>query len=142
MMLASFSRWSDTTLAALRVLTGALLVYQTWDRVPAGERIVGWIRPLGDLDLPASALFAQAPTLVQFVCGVLLILGLLTRWAGLIVAVLFAFMFIRSEWGEPFRSVWPTLMLVLLGLHFAAAGPGRWALDGMFGRGTGGGKRR
>ena len=131
--LTSFARWSDATLAGLRVLTGALLVYRTWDFVPAGERIVGWIRPLADLDLPASALFTQLPTLVQFVCGVLLILGLLTRWAGLLVAILFAFLFIRAEWGEPFRGAWPTLMLVVLGLHFAAAGPGRWAVDGLFG---------
>ena len=144
--LTSLSRWSDTTQALLRVLTGALLVHQTWARVPAGERIVGWVRPLGDLDWPASALFAQLPTLFQFVCGVLLILGLLTRWAGLAVAILFGFLFIRVEWGEPFRAAWPTLMLVILGLHFAAAGPGRWAIDGMFGGrgGTGatGGKRR
>ena len=131
--LASLSRWSDTTLAILRVLTGAFLIHRTWAHVPGGERIVGWVRPLGDLDWPAPALFTLAPTLVQFVCGVLLVVGLLTRWAGLLVALLFAFVFIRSEWGQSFQAVWPTLALVALGLHLAAAGPGRWALDGLFG---------
>jgi putative oxidoreductase len=120
------------------VLTGALLVSRTWDAVPAGERLVGWVRPIGDLDWPASNLFAALPTLLQFTAGLLLILGLLTRWAGVAVAILFAFLFIRAEWGEPFRTAWPTLMLVVLGLHFAAAGPGRWAVDGLFG-GRGGG---
>lgn len=139
MNLASFERWSGATLAVLRVLTGAMLIQRTWEAMPGAARVSGIASGLAELDLPSAAVLPPLVAAVEFVCGVLLVLGLLTRWAGLALALLVTVLLIRTGLPDPLGGGWPRLMLLALALHFAAAGPGRWALDGLF---AGRGKRR
>ncbi|MET0179838.1 MAG: DoxX family protein [Novosphingobium sp.] len=137
--MASLDRWSGTTHALLRILTGAYLAAATWGAMPGQSRVAGIASGLVKLDLPSTAALPPLGATVQFAAGVLLIVGLLTRWAGLAVALLFTVAIIRSGLNAPLGSGWPTLLLLVLGLHFAAAGAGAYALDGLFGRR---GKRR
>jgi putative oxidoreductase len=83
---------------------------------------------------PLAWLLAPLSVAVQFGCGALLVAGLLARLAGLLVAGNFAVAVLMVHWHEPFRGWWPALVLVFLGLHFAAAGSGRIGLDALFGR--------
>jgi putative oxidoreductase len=72
---------------------------------------------------------------VQFICAILFILGLLTRWAGLVTT----FNFIVAVWmvhlPQPFGLWWPALVLVFLGILFATAGAGRYSIDARIARG-------
>ena len=129
----NLSRFSDLTLFALRALTGAFLVHETWDNVSSAARMAEFVEFLGKFGFPAPALFAPLSVAVQFGCGILLILGLLTRAAGLLIAANFVVAVIMVHWSEPFRGWWPAIVLVFLGLHFAAAGSGKFGLDAMFG---------
>ena len=79
-------------------------------------------------------LLAPLSVAVQFGCGALLLLGLATRFAGLLIALNFVIAMVMVHWNEPFRGWWPALILVFLGLHFAAAGSGRFSIDGLFGK--------
>lgn len=124
----------DATLAALRVLTGAFLVYGTWDNVTSADRMLEFVGFLGQFGFPAPAMMAPLSVWVQFLCGIALILGLLTRPAGLLVAINFVIAVIMVHWAEDFRGWWPAIVLVFLGLHFAATGSGRFGLDAMLGK--------
>lgn len=124
----------DATLAALRVLTGAFLVYGTWDNVTSADRMLEFVGFLGQFGFPAPAMMAPLSVWVQFLCGFALILGLLTRPAGLLVAINFVIAVIMVHWAEDFRGWWPAIVLVFLGLHFAATGSGRFGLDAMLGK--------
>jgi putative oxidoreductase len=139
MAVASLDRWSDATLAALRVLTGAYLINASWAAMPGAARVTGIVGGLAELDLPSTAVLPPFLATVQFVAGVLLIVGLLTRWAGLLVAAFVLVLLIRSGLSDPLGGGWPRLLLLVLGLHFATSGPGRFAIDGLF---AGRGKRR
>lgn len=134
LFLPSLARWSDLTLLGLRVLTGAFLVHETWDNVTSRARMVEFEQFLGQFDFPAPWLLAPFSVAVQFVCGALLILGLLTRVAGLLVAANFVVAVAMVHWSEPFRGWWPAIVLVFLGLHFAAAGSGKYGLDALWGK--------
>lgn len=129
--LASLSRWSDLTLLGLRVLTGAFLVHETWDNVSSAARMEEFAQFLAQFGFPLPWLLAPLSVAVQFGCGALLIVGLLTRWAGLLVAANFAVAVLMVHFNEPFRGWWPALVLVFLGLHFAAAGSGKFGLDAL-----------
>ena len=131
--LSSLSRWSDLTLFALRVLTGAFLMHETWDNVTSRARMGEFVEFLAQHGFPMPWLLAPLSVAVQFGCGALLVVGLLTRWAGLLVAANFAIAVLMVHFDEPFRGWWPALVLVFLGLHFAAAGSGKFGLDGLFG---------
>ena len=122
----------DTTLLVLRVLTGAFLIHGTWDNITSPERMTEFVAFLTQFDFAAPELMAPISVWAQFVCGLLLAAGLLTRWAGLVVCFNFVVAVVMVHWAEDFRGWWPALVLVALGLHFAARGGGRFALDAAF----------
>ena len=132
--LPKLARWSDATLLGLRMVTGAFLMHETWDNVTSAARMAEFVGFLDQFGFPAPALMAPLSVAVQFGCGALLVLGLLTRWAGLLVAANFVVAVVMVHWTEPFRGWWPALILVFLGLHFAAAGSGKSGLDALLSR--------
>jgi putative oxidoreductase len=132
--LPSLARWSDLTQFGLRVVTGAFLMRQTWDNVTSRARMDEFVQFLDQFGFPVPWLLAPFSVAVQFGCGVLLILGLLTRWAGLLIAANFVVAMVMVHRADDFRGMWPALVLVFLGLHFAAAGAGRFGLDGFLWR--------
>ena len=132
--LPSLSRWSDLTLLGLRLLTGAFLMHETWDNVSSRARMGEFVQFLDQFGFPVPLLMAPLSVAVQFGCGALLILGLLTRMAGLLVAANFVVAVAMVHFAEPFRGWWPAIVLVFLGLHFAAAGSGKFGLDALFGK--------
>lgn len=127
------ARFADLTLLALRVVTGAFLIHETWDNVTSAARMKEFAGFLGQFDFPLPHLMAPLSVALQFGCGILLVLGLATRLAGLLIAANFVIAVYTVHWAEPPRGWWPALVLVFLGLHFAAAGSGRFGLDRLFG---------
>ena len=136
LLLPSLARWSDLTLLGLRVLTGAFLMHETWDNVSSRARMGEFVAFLDQFGFPVPWLMAPLSVAVQFACGALLIAGLLTRVAGLLIAANFVVAVAMVHFAEPFRGWWPAIVLVFLGLHFAAVGSGKFGLDALvFGRG-------
>ena len=134
LLLPSLARLSDLTLLGLRALTGAFLMHETWDNVSSRARMGEFVQFLDQFGFPVPWLMAPLSVAVQFGCGALLILGLLTRMAGLLVAANFVVAVAMVHFAEPFRGWWPAIVLVFLGLHFAAAGSGKFGLDALFGK--------
>lgn len=132
--LPALARNSDLTLLALRAVTGAFLVHETWDNVSSRARMTEFVEFLDHFGFAAPQLMAPLSVAVQFGCGILLILGLFTRVAGLLIAANFVVAVVMVHWSEDFRGWWPALILVFLGLHFATAGSGRFGLDSVFGK--------
>lgn len=133
LMLPSLSRWHDLTLFGLRALAGGFLMHETWDNVNSRARMTEFVQFLDRYDFPVPWLLAPFSVAVQFGCGALLVVGLLTRAAGLAIAANFAIAVLMVHFNEPFRAWWPAIVLVFLGLHFAAAGSGKFGLDAFFG---------
>ena len=129
-----WSRFSDLTLFGLRALTGAFLVHQTLDNVTSSARMLEFVKFLDQFGFPAPALMAPLSVAVQFGCGILLILGLFTRIAGVLIAVNFVVAVVMVHWDQDFPGWWPAIVLVFLGGHFAAAGSGKIGIDAMWGR--------
>ena len=132
--LPSLSRWSDLTLLGLRLLTGAFLMHETWDNVSSRARMGEFVQFLDQFGFPVPLLMAPLSVAVQFGAGALLAAGLLTRLAGLLLAANFAVAVLMVHFNEPFRGWWPAIVLVFLGLHFAAAGSGKFGLDNLWGK--------
>ena len=133
LLLPTLARWSDLTLLGLRLLTGAFLMHETWDNVSSRARMGEFVQFLDQFGFPVPWLLAPLSVAVQFGCGALLILGLATRASGLLIAANFAIAVTMVHGNEPFRGWWPAIVLVFLGLHFAAAGSGKFGLDALFG---------
>src|SRR5688572_31613937 len=104
-------------------------MHETWDNVTSRARMAEFVEFLGQFGFPVPWLLAPLSVAVQFGCGALLVVGLLTRWAGLLIAANFAVALVMVHRADDFRAMWPALVLVFLGLHVAAAGSGKLGLD-------------
>lgn len=129
LFLEPLSGLQDVALALLRLLTGAFLVWGVWDNIADPARMTEFAEFLRHFSFPAPEVMAPLSVWFQFVCGLLLIAGLFTRWAGLIMAFNFIVGFLMVHLADDFRAQFPALILIAVSFYLAAAGGGRYALD-------------
>lgn len=119
----------DVVLLLLRLLTGGFLVWAMWPNISDREtmtQVIGFFRDNGFV---YPELFGPLSAWAQFLIGITLILGLLTRWGGLLLAFNFTIGLIMVHMDDTFRAQWPAWALLGFGLLFAAFGGGRLAAD-------------
>ncbi len=126
---------NDLGLLALRVFTGFGLAFgHGRGKLPPSERFVQRVAEMG---FPLADTFAWAAGLAEFVGGLLLVAGLLTRPAAtaiLLVVTSAFFLAHGADFGEGEKAfVYAAAMLAL-----ALAGPGRFSLDAVIARRRGG----
>ena len=123
------ARHADLGLLLLRCVTGAFLIYQSHDNVLSAARMDEFEKFLTQFGFPMPELMAPLSVYAQFAAGIAFILGLLTRWAGLITAFNFTVAVYMVHWNDPVPGIWPAAILVFLGLYFGLRGSGRYGLD-------------
>jgi putative oxidoreductase len=69
----------------LRVVTGVVMAAHGYNKISSGPS--NFAETLAGLGVPAPEFMAWVVTLVELVGGILLVLGLLTRIAGLLIAI-------------------------------------------------------
>ena len=125
--MATFMRpYEPQTYAALRIVTGFLFLWHGMQKlfgfpgeVPAG--------------IPAFITWTAGP--IELGGGVLVMVGLFTRWAAFLASGLMAF----AYWlGHGTRALLPVLnqgelavIYCFVFLYISARGPGRWSLDAL-----------
>lgn len=132
--LEPLARFSDAALLAVRGLTGAFLVHGVWDNVTSAARMNEFVAFMRASGFVAPDILAPFSVYTQLAAGVLLVLGLLTRWAALLIAGTFIVAVWMVHWDQSFREAWPALALVGVGLLLAATGGGRFSADRAFER--------
>ena len=134
LLLPGNARFADLGLLLLRLVTGSFLIYQSHDNVLSAERMDEFVKFLAQFGFAYPELMAPLSVYFQFAAGIAFILGLLTRWFGLITC----FNFIVAVWmvhsPDPFPTWWPALILVFLGLYFGLRGSGRYGFDALIER--------
>lgn len=124
--------FDDLSLLALRVCIGSFLVWGVSDNLLHPEDMAEFVAFLSANGFVAPEVMAWLSVIAQFICGVLLIAGALTRWAGLILAFNFVVALVMVHLGDDFRGMFPVLVLIFSNLHFASRGAGRYSIDKYF----------
>lgn len=130
LLLRPFKRFDGYSLFALRVLTGAFLAWEMWFNISSRETMREVVGYFADHGFAYPWFFGPLSAWVQFLIGIALVSGFLTRWAGLLLAFNFTIGVIMVHWGHGFRDAWPAAVLVFVGLLFLTHGGGRFAVDG------------
>jgi putative oxidoreductase len=128
------SRLADAALLLLRLYLGGFLIWGVWDNIVSPERMAEFAGFLTAIGSPLPDVAAPVSVWAQFLIGVLLIPGFLTRWAGLLLSLNFlvAVALIGTTQGlfaDVTRELFGPMMCVLVGLILATHGPGRFSLD-------------
>jgi uncharacterized membrane protein YphA (DoxX/SURF4 family) len=131
LLLTPLKRGADLALLLLRLVTGAFLVWQSHDNIFSAERMDEFVGFLTQFNFIMPELMAPLCVYAQFLCGLAFVLGLLTRWAGVITTFVFVVAVWMVHWPQDFPGWWPALILVFLGILFATSGAGRYSVDAL-----------
>ncbi len=123
-------------LTVLRVVVGIVFAMH------GGQKLFVWgfhnvAGFLGQIGVPLPAVAAVVVTLVEFVGGIALLLGLLTRWAALLIAIdMMVAVFAVHLKGGFFLPKGFEYALTMLAANVALAltGPGAASVDGLIGK--------
>ena len=127
--LSFLARYADGALLLLRLVIGSYLIWGVWDNIASAAQMNEFVAFLSKFGFPAPELMARLSVWAQFVVGVAFILGLVTRWAGLICSINFIVAIVMVDRFGGLRSAFPALCLVLIGLYLATRGAGKFSLD-------------
>lgn len=129
LFLSSAQRFSEFTLLLLRVFVGLFLVWGVWDNVTSPERMHEYQEFLAKHGFAAPALMARLSVYIQLLAGIAFVLGLFTRWAGILCAVHFLVAIVMVDHHGGMRGTFPSACLVFIGLYLATHGAGRFSVD-------------
>ena len=123
----------DAALAILRVVTGGVLAAHGGQKLFV-HGLAGVAGTFGQMGIPLAGLTGPATAFVEFFGGLALVVGLLTRLAGigLALTMLGAMLLVHAAGGFFLPSgVEYTLALLGATVAIALAGPGRFSLDAL-----------
>jgi putative oxidoreductase len=132
--LSPLNRLADLGPLAVRVIVGTIMAAHGLQKVQAGPANFGAF--LGQMGVPLPTLMGYVVTLVEVVGGVLLIVGLLSRLAALVLTIdlVVAILLVKVNVGflsPPQGGAGAELELALIAgfLVILLAGPGRLSVD-------------
>ena len=126
-------RFGDFTLLLLRIFVGLFLVWGVWDNVTSPEHMHEFRDFLAKHGFVAPGILAPLSVYTQLLVGIGFVLGLFTRWAGILCAVNFFVAIAMVEHHGGMRGIFPSACLVAIGLYLATHGAGRFSLDAAMG---------
>lgn len=134
LFLSGLKRFDDHALLVLRVMVGSFLVWGVWDNISSPAHMEQFVGFLAKFGFPAPEIMAPLSVGVQFACGLAFILGMFTRWAGVLCAINFLVAIVMVDRLAGIRGSFASSCLVCIGVYLATHGAGRFSLDRRFGR--------
>lgn len=119
----------DAAPVLLRLFVAFVLIYGTADNVFSGERMAEFATFLERNGFPLPLASARLSAYAQFATGLLLAVGLWTRWAAAVVAVNFVVALVMVHTRLPFSANIAPLAMLVGGLFFVLHGAPRFSLD-------------
>jgi len=112
----------------VRIMTGIIIANYGLE-VFSKEHMSGNVKWLTDIHFPLPFIMAYIGKGIEFVGGVMLVLGLLTRLSCIaLIADMMVIIFIMGH-GKIFGDEQLAFLLMLLFIVFAINGAGRWSID-------------
>lgn len=129
-----FRRHSAYGVLFLRFAIGVFIIYGVQDNVFSWSRMLEFRDFLQERDVPYSLFAAHLSVYVQFLCGILLLLGGAVRIVGLLLIINFTAAILIVHIGQSFQQYYPAAQLIAVGFFFLFNGAGPVSLDASIAR--------
>jgi putative oxidoreductase len=118
---------ANTGLALLRIFAGvSLALAHGYGKLPPSEQFIGGTTNLG---FPMPVFFSWAAALSEFLGGIFLALGFLTRFAGFFIACVMLVAILGVHGADPYQRKELAFMYFFVALAFTIKGAGDWSID-------------
>ncbi|MEJ8801620.1 DoxX family protein [Pontibacter sp. H249] len=118
----------------IRFAIGVFIIYGVQDNVFNWERMLEFRDFLETRGVPFPLLAAHVSVYVQFICGLLLLLGLAVRWVGILLIINFTAAILIAHIGQSFQQYYPAAQLIAVGFYFLFNGAGPVSIDAYLNR--------
>lgn len=127
--LSLLEKYKDFAPIFIRLIVGFHLVYGTQDNVFSYARMEEFADFLRARAVPFPLVAAFISAYAQFACGILFIIGLLTRYAAVVMVINFIAALVIAHRGDTYASMFPALMMLSGACFLALNGAGRPSVD-------------
>jgi putative oxidoreductase len=124
-IVAALNSKSGYGLLFLRLVTAWMLIAGTWPFVVQRKPVEDIVSYFVSLKIPFPALSAYVSIYAQFICGVLLALGLYTRLAAAVMIINFATAIIAAHLNDPITKSFPAWAILAASVVLLLHGKGR-----------------
>ena len=113
----------------IRLIVGFHLIYGTQDNVFSYARMEEFALFLSARAVPFPLFSAFLSAYAQFICGILFIVGLATRYAAVVMIINFIAAIIIAHIGDTYPHMFPALMMLAAACFFLVHGAGKLSID-------------
>jgi putative oxidoreductase len=128
-LLSALDRFREVGPLLFRLFLGFTLIYGTLDNVLHAERMLEFRDFLAENGFPRPLASAYLSAYAQFFSGILILIGLLTRWASIVMIVNFAVAISMVHVGLPFSANISPLAMLFGSVLFLFYGAGPFSAD-------------
>ena len=122
-------RYAEAGTLVLRLFFAFVLIYGTQDNVFSHERMLEFRDFVAANGFPYPLFSAYLSAYAQFICGMLIGVGLLTRLAAITMTINFIAALLMVHMQLPFASNISPLAMLFCAVFFLLHGPGPLSLD-------------
>jgi putative oxidoreductase len=126
---SSESRFAGYGMLLFRVLISVRLIYGVQDNMFSWKQMVEFEHFLAARGVPFPLLGAILSVYVQFICGILYLLGAACRLTGFLLIVNFVAALLIAHRSDTFVGMFQALTMLFAGILIFFDGPGRFSVD-------------
>jgi len=122
----NYDQSKDLALLLLRIGVGVIFIVAGWGKITGIEGTQGFF---GDIGIPLPDLMAWVVALVEFVGGILVLVGAYIRIPAILLAIIMLVAILTTKLGQDFSAYRLDAMLLLVNVALALMGSGGYSVD-------------
>lgn len=125
---AKFGQYNDGALLLLRVVVGLIFIVAGWGKLNGIDGTAGFFESAG---IPLPLVMAWVVALVEFVGGIMVLLGLYIRVPAILLAIIMVVAILTVKLGadNPFQAMRLDLTLFAMNVALVIMGSGSYSAD-------------
>ncbi len=127
--LSFLEKYKEHGVIFIRLIVGFHLIYGTQDNVFNYARMEEFAGFLSARGVPFPLFSAFLSAYAQFICGILFIIGLATRYAAAVMIINFIAALVIAHIGDIYPNMFPALMMLAAACFFLVHGAGKLSVD-------------
>jgi putative oxidoreductase len=131
--LSILEKYKEYGVIFIRLIVGFHLIYGTQDNVFSYARMEEFAGFLSARGVPFPLFSAFLSAYAQFICGILFIVGLATRYAAAVMSINFIAALIIAHNGDIYPNMFPAMMMLAAACFFLLHGAGKVSVDNKLG---------